>query len=40
MTTFVVIASAVISVIGLAAGIWSVIANRKYCAGKDDAEDQ
>lgn len=38
--TFVVVASVVVSVLGLATGIWSVIAHRKYSQGKDDAKRQ
>ncbi|WP_312315992.1 hypothetical protein [Stenotrophomonas sp.] len=40
MTTFVVVASVVISILGLATGIYSVLANRKYSPGKGDAKRQ
>lgn len=40
MTTFVVVASVVISILGLATGIYSVLADRKYKARKSDAERQ
>lgn len=40
MTTFVVVASVVISILGLATGVYSVLADRKYRAGKDDAKRQ
>lgn len=40
MTTFVVVASVVISILGLATGIYSVLADRKYKARKRDAERQ
>lgn len=40
MTTFVVVASVVISILGLATGVYSVLADRKYRVDKRDAKDQ
>lgn len=40
MTTFVVVASVVISVLGLATGIYSILADRKHRADKGDANRQ
>ncbi len=40
MTTFVVVASVVISILGLATGIYSVLADRKYRVSKGDAKGE
>lgn len=39
MTTFVVVASVVISILGLATGVYSVLANRKYSDRRSDTKD-